>query len=52
MADSTFPDPAPRKNLLNYIVWIVIAATLLLAIIFWFIVFGIPAGSGYIYARS
>ncbi|PKL65198.1 MAG: hypothetical protein CVV32_04190 [Methanomicrobiales archaeon HGW-Methanomicrobiales-3] len=45
MADSTFPDPAPRKNLLNYLVWIFIAATLLLAIIFWFNVFGILSGT-------
>jgi hypothetical protein len=45
-ADDTFPDPSPRKNLPHNLVWIVIAATLLLAIIFWFVVLGFLSGAG------
>jgi len=45
MADSTFPDPSPRKHFPHNLVWIVIAATLFLAIAFWFIVLGPLSGA-------
>ncbi|MDD4136350.1 MAG: hypothetical protein PHT99_00455 [Methanoregula sp.] len=45
MADITFPDPSPRKHFPHNLVWIVIAATLFLAIVFWFIVLGPHSGA-------
>ena len=45
MTDGTCPDSSPQKNLPTNLVWIAIAATLLLAIAFWFIVLGFLSGT-------